>query len=743
MSFWTVVPSRWPDPALSEQDRLDALNALRRINALSGTAATLTTAILIVLLALVAIGIQQVIAAPPAATTPSTTTVAAVDPAPIFPPPPRLAISVDELAAAKAAPNFAAVRDAAARAADALINKPVPLPEGYGEWIFYYACPSDGTSLHALDLDDHQCPQCKKIYNDARTVAAHRCQMHARCENAAQTLAWAYAYTGDDKYAAGVQRILLKFADDYRTYPDRLDRWGHTGFFAPLGGRRYVQSLDEAVGAVRLTKAYDLTRLSNVWSDVQRKHVEEDFFRATAVSLLRFNQAINNHQTWYNAGLVCIASVLNDAAMVERVLTMTGGVKYQLEKSIGRDGLWYEGSMAYHNYALQPMVEIADATRRMGLSVYADPKLKLLITGPLHAAYPDGSFPVINDSDPGSVAMFDWAFEWAWKTYHEPFFAQAASRGNLQKLQVKLGPDAKVEWPLKLKSEVLSDGGLAILRQGEGPAAACVVMDFGPHGGGHGHYDKLNITLFATGREWLLDPGRLTYSHKEYKTWVKETAAHNTVSLGSRSQVETTGKLLWLKEGNGWSACAAESDGAYPRAMLRRYLLLTDKMMVDVFEVNAGTPTQMDWFAHATAEGVAPVPTSAETKYLSQPAVPGNDAGYRHLTEGKKWGIVGDTAWDFTFGGKVLRLFLAGQEGEQFITVNGIGYTVNQKTPTLLRRRNTAATQFVTVYDLGGKGDYVTGVAATGKETLINIKTTDGAWKIEFSSAGVTCELKK
>jgi hypothetical protein len=27
-------------------------------------------------------------------------------------------------------------------------------------------------------------------------------------------------------------------------------------------------------------------------------------------------------------------------------------------------------------------------------------------------------------------------------------------------------------------------------------------------------------------------------------------------------------------------------------------------VLVDVFEVNAGTPTQMDWFAHATAEGV-------------------------------------------------------------------------------------------------------------------------------------------
>ena len=38
-------------------------------------------------------------------------------------------------------------------------------------------------------------------------------------------------------------RIFLKLANDYDTYPKRLDRWGHTGWMAPLGARRMVQSL--------------------------------------------------------------------------------------------------------------------------------------------------------------------------------------------------------------------------------------------------------------------------------------------------------------------------------------------------------------------------------------------------------------------------------------------------------------------------------------------------------------------
>ena len=48
-----------------------------------------------------------------------------------------------------------------------------------------------------------------------------------------------------------------------------------------------------------------------------------------------FNQDINNHQTWYNAGLMAIGSVLGDAKLVDKVLHMRGGYYFQLEHSLG------------------------------------------------------------------------------------------------------------------------------------------------------------------------------------------------------------------------------------------------------------------------------------------------------------------------------------------------------------------------------------------------------------------------
>jgi hypothetical protein len=635
-------------------------------------------------------------------------------PAPIFEAPPRLAISAQEWKELQAAPEYSRRREAAIQAGEALLKNPVTLPNGYGEWIFYYACPDDGATLKTLDATHHQCPVCKKIYSDERTNKAYQTKLHYAAEDAAQALGWAFLFSGDDRFAAEAKRILVGLARQYPTYPPRHDRWGNTGAAAQWGGRRYVQSLDEAVGIIKLAKGYDLSRTSAVWSKADTTLVERDLFGLTAQTLLERNQDTINHQTWYNAGLMAIASVTSDADLVHKVLTMRGGYYDQLNRALGNDGLWLEGAMAYHKYALQAMREIVDAGMRLHLPLQDAPKLKLMITGPFHAAYPDGSIPVINDSDPANVKMFEDDVAWARRIYNDPSFGAEK---------------------VSAISEVLPDAGLAILRQGEGANQNVVFLDYGPHGGGHGHYDKLNITLFANGREWLLDPGRLTYSHKEYLTWVKQTAAHNTVTRGGQSQYATTGELLWLKTGEGFTACAAQSDGAYWGVLLRRYLLLTPEFLADVYEVEGEDSAQTDWLAHATAASLAPVDEAGST-----PAAVGESAGYQHLSDARKWNVSETSRWDFLSDEKNaaaprLRLWLLDDEPQEIFTALGIGYTIAQKTPTLIRRRDVKSTHFVTVYDLSGRGDAVKNATWDGKK--IGIETAQGRREIAFSPKDV------
>ena len=664
-------------------------------------------------------------------------------PKPVFPAPPRLATTPAELEAERKSPAFPAKRDAAVKAAEALIAEPPQLPGGPGSWTFYYACADDGTDLRPISLAEHECPKCKKRYTDERTVAAYRCRLHYRLENTALQLAWGYAYSQDERFATGVRRILLHLADAYEKYPARVDRWGRSGWFAPLGGRRYVQSLDEAVGVIELAKAYDLTRCAKCWTPADAKHVETDFFRATAETLLWFNQGINNHQTWYDAGLMAIASVLADAALVDKVLTMRGGFDDQLQRSFGDDGLWYEGSMAYQNYALQALVQTVDAGRKLGLPLHESPRFKLLLDSSLKVAYPDGTYPAINDSDPGSFRSFQWSYEWAWRTYGDARYAQAAAWGDPRKLAELIGPTAKPQWPLETKSLDLADVGLAILRAGNNTdptkaEQACVFLDYGQHGGGHGHNDKLNITLFAGGREWLLDPGRLSYSHKEYKTWVKHTVAHNTVVVDERDQRPTAGKLLWMKADDEGTSCAAECRTAYSGVTLRRSLRLTSRMLVDLYEVEAEKPRQIDWFVHANCATVEPTtiktpPDVAATAVASL----GRGVGYEHLTAARGWPSAAASSWEFAIADRKLKMWCAGDGADELFTAMGIGYSVEQRTPTVLRRRREAKqARFVTVYDLTPRGDYVTGIepiAATDPTTIV-VRTTAGSQTIRLTN---------
>lgn len=661
---------------------------------------------------------------------------------PNFPPPPRLAITAAELEVRKAAPDFTAVRDAAAKQGDALLASPPPLPDGFGSWVFYYACADDGTTLQAVSPTEHKCPKCGKVFSDERTVAAYRGILHSQADRAALTLAWAYAYTGDDKYAEGVKRILLRYADDYAKYPERIDRWGRRGLFAALGGRRRVQSLEEGEGALPLTQAFDLTRTSAAWTEEQRKHVEKDFFLATADTLRVFPMGIQNRQAWYDAALVHIGSVLGDAAMVTDAIDGPAGFKNLLARGVGDDGLWWEGTMAYQNYVVQPSIQLIDAARRMGINLQDNERFKLFLTSPLRAAYPDGSFPCINDSDPGNFHMFDASFEWAWKVYKEPRFAQALAWGRPERLAGLLGPEAKPASPLETAATDLSGIGVLFLRAGEGTDQVCATLHYGDSGGdasGHGHWDKLNLTLFAKGREWLADIGRIGYNHKEYKTWAKRTIAHNTVVIDQADQTVHSGKLLYFKSGPGFAAAAAESTRSYSGVTLRRYLYLTPEYLIDIVDVHAGKRVTIDLPAHMVTEPVMPASAAGVAKNVGPL---GSDNGYQHLSNVMLWSPAGNSSWTFE-GGKAkgtphMRVYLAGVPDEEIYTAIGIGYHPEQKAPVLLRRRKAADTRFVAVYDLAPKASAVRKIESVeGSQPRVKVYFDKGAAEITFGSQGV------
>lgn len=613
------------------------------------------------------------------------------DPAPAltFPPRPRVLYSPAELAALKSDPARGADRTNIVRRAGKLLEKGLTVPVKEGDWIFYYACPGDGSTLRPETDERHVCPKCKRVFTDERTAAAYRTRLYNELEQNLETLATAYAVSGELTYAAPVREALLSLAQTWPTLT-RHDRWGRTGLLAVVGGRRFCQLLDEAVSLITLAGAWDLVADAACFSAEDRALIEKQLFRLPArelCALEAFAGSRNNHQTWFNAAYTVTGLALGDEALLRRGLEGGAGLRWQLEHSVTADGLWYEGALAYHFYALQAIMKTLDAARTAGLDFSGDARLKSLWLGPLQLAYPDGRCPVFHDSDPLSLAAHKKCFEWGARYFNDPSLAA----GN----------------PALLGSTNLAGIGVAVLRRGSGSAAACLMLDYGIHGDSHGHPDKLNLVLYALGRELLLDPGRISYSVPEYKTWCRTTVAHNTVVLNGRDQRPDTGRLLYYSDTPAASGVLALSGGAYPGTQLRRFLILTGDLLIDVFSVTRSEKGLTDWIVHGRGTLTGPPGLQSREAPLKEPD------GYAHLT-GLQEGAPVQRPLPFTFTlgtDTCWRIWAVGDApGDAIVTGSGLGYTTQDKVPFLLRRHIGGTVCFPTVYDLSGRG-LVTNVA--------------------------------
>lgn len=600
-----------------------------------------------------------------------------------FPPHPRLVFTAEEIKHWRSDPTRKSLIDAIIKKGERELKTPIVVPEKGGQWVFYYACPRDSAYLKPLSDREHQCPVCKKIYTDERTIAAYRTILHNRANTRCYNLALAYAFTDNEKFAKPVRETLLKYAQLYPHY-QRHDRWGRKGALAVVGGRRYCQHLSEAVGIIKMAKAYDL--IYNFLSPPDRKRIEKNFLVATVREILKyniFNPGKNNHQTWFNAGYAVVGVACGDAELVHIAVNGPKGFHAQLQKSLTADGIWYEGTISYHFYALQAMEEIVDAVRRIGWDLTRNTRLKEMFLTPLKLAYPNGRLPALSDGDPVSLRSYRSRYRWAYEHFGDELFKPLAEGKSANLLH---------------RSIVMKDIGLAILRRNRN----YTLLDYGKHGGGHGHPDKLNLVLYALDRELILDPGRITYSVPEYETWARQTVAHNTVVINRCSQRPAQGKLLLFQDTNCYSACLASAGSAYPTLRQYRFLLLTDNLLIDAYSLHSSKEVEMDWLVHSFGELHLSIPSSPRKDPL------GTKAGYQHLSDLKEARGTPQFFADLSFeDGRLLRIHFIGDTDSTVFIGTGIGYRLNQRIPFLLRRRKTEATCFLTLYDLTGTGEFV------------------------------------
>ncbi|MCE7988657.1 MAG: hypothetical protein DYG89_46470 [Caldilinea sp. CFX5] len=609
-------------------------------------------------------------------------------------------------------PAFAAAMQRLRQEAADFLARPVTVPTAPGGYYHDYFCPDHGVQLHfdPASPQQHRCPIDNTIWQGERFDAAWRWFVNNRLAEGALRLAVLWRLEGNPAHLTPVIQTLTGYAEryaNYQTVPRTV---------ANPGVATYT-TLDESVWVLPLAWAFDLVR-DQLSAPVQEQ-IAQYLFTPVADHLIAHHfGGIHNFACWHNAAIGTIGVLLDRADLVAFAMESDFGCYNQLQRGVLADGLWFEGSFSYHFYTLYALLTLAKALRHQpGYDLRQRPELRAMLLAPIQSAYPDWSLPAPNDcwyftsllSDcchgvPPGPAFYEIGYAW----YDEPRFGEVLQRAYQQEPRDSL--DAllfgRTELPTTalsaLPSAHLSASGYAILRDMPTTTPKTeteqryLLLKYGPHGGGHGHPDKLNLILSAYGERLSPDLGTPGYGLDLFESWYRQTVCHNTVTIDGYSQPEATGQINHFQDTGDFQvadASVAWADaGPYQGVTMRRVILARPDYFLDLFLVETPQPRRIDWIYRNAGQLQTALPLT------TYPALAEEGDGYRHIIQPQISRTDQPFQVNWQTGAVGLHLWAAGAFGAAIVTGSVPGNPPTDQFALLLQRRHGATAAFLTLF---------------------------------------------
>ncbi|MAF11590.1 hypothetical protein CMK11_14165 [Candidatus Poribacteria bacterium] len=617
--------------------------------------------------------------------------------------------------------------------ADGVLNDDIVLPPRGSNWWHWYASPKSGATLRTgKQIGDweweHVDPVNGDVYLGDPTDPSRDfdgivlAQKHGGWATAVERLGVAFQITGDDKYATKAREILLAYADRYLDYPL------HTTRNEPKigGGRVGPQTLDESTWLIRMAQGADL-----IWdslSDDDRATLADKLFLPAARDvILPHKMGVHNIQCWKNSAVGLVGFLLGDADLIwEAIENPDSGYRKQMAEGVAPDGAWWEGAWSYHFYTMSSLWPLTEAARNCGIDLYGD-ALRGMFDAPIRFAMPDLTLPAFNDSGAVDLAGRASMYELGYARYGAPEYVDLLAEGGRNSdFALWFGEDvasdaAGREW----RSVNHPESGYAILARGEGPDATWLCLKYGPHGGGHGHPDKLNFVLYARGHQIAIDPGTARYGQPIQSSWYRTTLAHNTLIVDGESQQTATGKLLAFGSAGDVDYVTAEAGDIYDGVRFTRTVaLLNEDLIVFVDRVEADRERMFDIAYHQLGRWTD-VPDAEPWEDAEAP-------GYRHMRDGRARNAEGVTLRGEVADGLAVAITLASNEETVVITGTGVGNHLEDRVPMAVFRRSAQRTDFAWAVSVAGEP---VDVAWDGE--LLSVGDHTGArWKVRIDADG-------
>ena len=618
-------------------------------------------------------------------------------------------------------------------------------------------CPEDGTTL---DFDPwspqaHRCSGCRRTWSGDRHDRAWARWQHLWLAERTADLAALAALDGNAAAAGRANALLVGYAERYPEYPNRDNVLGPA--------RLFFSTYLESIWLSGYLAAASMLRETGMLEPEAAEGVNEVADEAANI-IGEFDEGFSNRQTWHNAALAAIAVWFEDEELAARVVEGPTGILAHLVRGFGNDGMWYEGEN-YHLFALRGQLLAMGWAAQAGVTITADPRLAARLAGALRApaltALPDRTFPARKDSRYGvSLAQPMYLELWeiglarlggtaddlaGWldalyqappppaqrfdSYLHEagsPVPGQHRTRADLSwwtllEMAPAL-PPAAASW---CPGSVLMEGqGLGILRTGTRYAS----LDCGVYGGGHGHPDRLHLTVHADGVHWLPDPGTGSYVARDL-FWYRSTLAHNAPRVDGASQVPQDARCTAFGESGEWAWVQGEF------ARFARTVVAGPGYLLDVVEFAAEEEhlVELPWHPQGRLEVITPgswatVPVAEEFVSDAEQFTP-STAGSIALraTEGDH-----RLALHLLFDGALWR-------------AEGPGVPDSGRTGFVVARARGRGVRFITVVESTGGAAGVRGVRASGE--LIEVELvggvdrhvrTDEGWEVAAAAGPVT-----
>jgi hypothetical protein len=390
---------------------------------------------------------------------------------------------------------------------------------------------------------------------------------------------------------------------------------------------------------------------------------------------------IHNHGVWAVAAVGACAVAIDkpeylDMAIYGKDRDALSGFLDQVSNLFAPSGYYLEGPY-YSRFTIRPLVLFAEIIHRHKPEVdiynFKDGVVGNTIQALLATAYPNGVFPALNDAsqsmgiaDPGvqvSVSIYGAHYE-----LDDNILGMAKIQNgvwmhpcglklsNAYKEATKQRDIGLPNWPsIQLAEGPNGDqGAQGFLRmQDKTGDVSQLVMNYGMHGMGHGHFDTLGISYFNRGHEVLREYGFCRWVNVEPKfggrylaenpSYARQTIAHNIVTIDEQCQnnfdVERADSVHGVPhffqvdkaEIKGMSAFANDHYDGF--GMQRSVFLLTLQeleapLLIDLYRLVGEGEHQYD-YSHQYAGQI--IRTNFD--YQTSPEVTplGDNYGYQHL----------------------------------------------------------------------------------------------------------------